>query len=178
VTSTQHEVRNQPGDRQHGKIQKKVWIKASADVVFKALTNAKDLVRWFCDRASCNAREGGEFIAHWRTRKSSQKGSAVFTRIVPGKELELRWIDEGRGTQPEHSGHTLSYEIRRKSGMTEVVMLDTDDSVPDEETYSFLDQGWNSVLLELKDYCERKERSLRLRSRAKSRPESPAKPQA
>ncbi len=176
MTSTQSEAGRQTGRPHSGEIQKKVWIKASAEVVFKALTDAKDLVRWFCDRASCNAREGGEFIAHWRTRKTSQKGRAVFTRFVPGKELELRWIDDGRGAQPENSGHTLSYEIRRKSGMTEVVMLDTDDSAPDEETYTFLDKGWNSVLLELKDHCERKERSLRLRSRGKPRPESPAKP--
>lgn len=27
--------------------------------------------------------------------------------------------------------------------------------------FTFIDQGWNSVLLELKDYCERKERSVK-----------------
>jgi uncharacterized protein YndB with AHSA1/START domain len=167
VTSSQFEVRKPSGKHPCSKIQKKVWIKASAEVVFSALTNSKELVRWFCDRASCDPREGGELTAHWRTRKSSQKGRAVFTRISPGTGLELLWIDDGNGAQVNESKHTLSYEIRSKSGLTEVVMLDIDDSASDEETYAFFDQGWNTVLMELKDYCERRERSLKLRPTSK-----------
>jgi hypothetical protein len=72
--------------------------------------------------------------------------------------LELAWIDDGSGEQPQNSAHTLSYEIRSKSGMTELIMIDKDDASPDEDTGEILDKGWNSVLLELKDYCERKER--------------------
>ena len=53
--------------------------------------------------------------------------------------------------------------------MTELVMLDKDDSQSDEEACQFLDQGWNSVLLELKDYCERCERTAKLRAPAQSR---------
>lgn len=166
MTKKATEASNRPGESPYGKIQKRVWINASPDIVFKALTDSKDLVRWFCDRASCNAREGGELVAHWRMRGSSPKGRAVFTRIVPEAVVELRWIDDGDGTAG--SGHTLRYEIRSKAGMTEVEMLDRDDSTSDEETYACLDQGWNSVLLELKDYCERKERSRKARSGARS----------
>ena len=150
------------------RIKKRVWIKASAEVVYRALTESKELVRWFCDRAACDPREGGELLAYWKTGKSSQKGRAVFTRLVPGGSLELLWIDDGRGTDTKNSTHILSYEIRSKSGMTELVMIDTDDSPSDEETFAILDQGWNSVLLELKDYCERRERAARLRLRSKS----------
>jgi len=149
-------------------IKKRVWIKASAEVVYKALTESKELVRWFCDRASCDAREGGELSAHWKTGKSSQKGRAVFTHLIPGESMELLWIDDGQGAHTKSSAHTLSYEIKSKSGMTELVMIDTGDSPSDEETFAFLDQGWNSVLLELKDYCERRERSAKLRSHSKS----------
>lgn len=150
------------------RIKKRVWIKASAEVVYRALTESKELVRWFCDRASCDPCEGGELLAYWKTGKSSQKGRAVFTRLVSGSLLELLWIDDGRGTDTKNSTHILSYEIRSKSGMTELVMIDTDDCPSDEETYSFFDQGWNSVLLELKDHCERRERAARLRPRSKS----------
>jgi uncharacterized protein YndB with AHSA1/START domain len=149
-----------------------VWIKASCEVVYKALTESKELVRWFCDRASCDPREGGELVAHWRTGKNSQKGRAIFTRLSPGSSLELAWIDDGRGMQEQNSSHTLSYEIRSKSGLTELIMIDKDDSTPDEETCTFLDQGWTSVLLELKDYCERRERSAKLRPQPKSIPQN------
>jgi uncharacterized protein YndB with AHSA1/START domain len=158
VTGSQLEVRKRSSAAAGNKITKKVWIKASKGTVYSALTDAKHLAHWFCDRASCDANEGKELVAHWKTGKSTQMGKAVFTRVVPDSALELIWVDDGNGEQENHSRHTLSYEIRSKSGMTELIMLDKDDAVPDEETAEILDQGWNSVLLELKDYCERNER--------------------
>jgi uncharacterized protein YndB with AHSA1/START domain len=149
-------------------ISKRVWIRASAEVVYKALTEARELVHWFCDQALCDAREGGELVARWRTGKTSQKGRARFTRIAPGASLELLWIDDGRGTPETVSSHTLSYEIRSKSGMTELAMIDKDDAASNDEIYAVLDQGWNSVLIELKDYCERKERSAKPQRRSKT----------
>jgi uncharacterized protein YndB with AHSA1/START domain len=150
----------------HGNtISKKVWIKASPGVVYKALTEARELVHWFCDHAFCDSHEGSELVVRWRTGKTTQKGRARFTRVVPGKALELLWTEDCGETPETASHHTLSYEIRSKSGMTELIMTDKDDVVSDEETYSFLDQGWNSVLMELKEYCERRERSVKLQPR-------------
>jgi uncharacterized protein YndB with AHSA1/START domain len=165
VTGRLSETGKRSGDLPGNKIKKKVWIKASAEVVYRALTESKELVRWFCDQASCDAREGGELTAYWKAGKSGQKGRAVFTRLVPGAALELLWVDDGEGDKEKNCGHTLSYEIRTKSGMTELIMIDTADSPPDKEICAFLDQGWNSVLFELKEYCERRERSAKVRPR-------------
>ena len=153
----------------NNKIEKRVWIKAAAEVVFAALTNAKALGQWFCDHAECTPCKGGELIAFWKTGGDGQKGRAIFTSIVADCSMDLLWIEDGRDTIPDSPKHTLSYTIKSKSGMTEVVMVDNDEAELDEETYTFLDQGWNSVLLELKDYCERKDRSVKLRSESKSR---------
>jgi len=169
VTSDQPESPKRSGSSRGSRISKKVWIKASPETVYSALTESRELVRWFCDRASCDAREGKELVADWKTGKSSQKGRALFSRVVPGSILELVWIDDGNGVQPQGSKHCLSYEIRSKAGMTELIMIDKDDSCPDDEASEFLDKGWNSVLLELKDYCERKERSAKLHADPKSR---------
>ncbi|HSW39619.1 MAG TPA: SRPBCC domain-containing protein [Acidobacteriota bacterium] len=152
-----------------GRIRKKVWIKASADVVYRALTESKELERWFCDQASCTPREGGELIACWRNGKLRRKGRAVFTRLVPESEMELLWVDDG-GDHPEQDlRHTLKYEIRSSSEMTELIVTDAVNLPTDEETYSFLDQGWNSVLLELKDHCEQKERASHARAKKTAR---------
>lgn len=169
MTGSQFEPRKRSGALPGSKISKKVWIKASTETVYKALTDAKELSNWFCDRASCEPVEGKELVAHWRTGKSTQKGRALFTRVVHGSALELVWVDDGGGEQAQSSGHTLSYEIRSKSGMTELIMIDKDNSAADEETGEILDQGWNSVLLELKDYCERKERLAKPRQSPRSR---------
>jgi len=149
-------------------ISKRVWIRASPMVVYRALTEPRELVHWFCDHAACDPQIGGDFLARWRTGKTTQKGRARFTHLIPGASLELLWIDDGHGNPETISNHTLSYEIRSKSDMTELIMLDKDDSESDEETHAFLDQGWNSVLMELKDHCERKERSAKLQSYPKA----------
>ena len=167
MTGSRSDVTKTSANPSGKRIEKRVWIKASAETVYRALTNSKELARWFCDRADCNPCEGGELIAFWKTGKDGQKGRAIFTGVVPERRLELLWLEDGRDLQTDSPKHTLSYTIKSKSGMIEVVMVDNDDAVPDEETYAFLDQGWNTVLLELKDYCERRERSVKLRSRSK-----------
>lgn len=169
VTATRTESAKKPAATRSGKISKKVWIKASPETVYGALTESKELVRWFCDRASCDPREGKELVATWKAGKSSHQGRAVFTRLVPGSSVELLWVDDGDGERPEGSAHRITYEIRTKSGMTELVMQDNDDSQTDEETCEALDQGWNSVLLELKDHCERKDRTAKIQAAPKPR---------
>lgn len=143
----------------NGLIHKRVLIGASPDIVFEALTDSRNLVHWFCDRASSVPETGGELSAAWRTGKTIQKGRAVYRRVVPNSEIELLWIDDGRGPDPEHAHHVLSYFITARKGGCELEMIDRDFPPPDEQTYAFLDEGWNGVLLELKDFCERRERS-------------------
>ncbi len=168
VTSSQSGTTTRSNTSRGSKISKKVWIKASPETVYRALTESRELVHWFCDRASCDAHEGKEFVASWKTGKSSQKGLAHFTRVVPESILELIWIDDGNGVQLPDSKHTLCYEIKSKSGMTELIMIDKDDACPDDEAAEILDKGWNSVLLELKDYCERKERLAKPRTNSRT----------
>jgi uncharacterized protein YndB with AHSA1/START domain len=168
VTGSQSEGRKQSA--RPGKIVKKVWIRASKDVVFQALTDSRDLVQWFCDRASLEAREGGELAAYWKgAAKNGQKGRALITRLVPGSMIEFLWVDEGDGAGGNLPPHTHSYEIRAKSGMTELVMTDSAESDLDSDEVQILDHGWNSVLVDLRDHCERKERSAKLRSPLRSK---------
>jgi uncharacterized protein YndB with AHSA1/START domain len=144
-----------------GKIEKRVLITASPEVIFGALTDPADLSGWFCDHAICDPREGGELIAHWKTGrsgKSEQTGRAVFTRIVDHTQIEMRWIDDGGGPSTEGFRHVLSYSIQSGRSGSEVLMCDEGYPPPDRETLAFMEDGWNTVLMELKDFCERKER--------------------
>ncbi len=146
----------------NGLIEKKVLIQASASLVYQALTEAKDLVQWFCDRANCDPRVGGELTAYWKT--AAQEGRAVFTKLEPNSAVELHWVDDGQSANVGlQSNHTLSYRIQAGRDCTVVAVWDQDSRTPDEETLALLEEGWNSVLLELKDYCERKERSAKRR---------------
>ena len=151
-----------------GKIEKRVLIKASTTVIYQALTCAKDLVHWFCDRATCEPHEGGELAAYWKTGKAGKNGRAVFTRAEAPSQVELVWVDDGNGPASEENRHVLSYSIRSRGEDSEVLMRDEGWPPPDEETFAVLNSGWNSVLMELKDYCERRERSPKLQPSGES----------
>jgi uncharacterized protein YndB with AHSA1/START domain len=142
-----------------GQIHKRVLIKANPAIIYQALTNARDLVRWFCDRATSDPRVGGELSACWRAGKVMQKGRAIYTRLEPDTVVELLWVDDGHGPDPNQARHKLTYTIRARRTSSEVTMHDEDSPAPDPETTTVLDEGWNNVLLELKDFCERRERS-------------------
>ena len=100
--------------------------------------------------------------AYWKT--AAQEGRAVFTKLEPNSAVELHWVDDGQSANAGlQSNHTLTYRIQAGRDCTVVTMSDQDSRAPDEETLALLEEGWNSVLLELKDYCERKERSAKRR---------------
>jgi uncharacterized protein YndB with AHSA1/START domain len=151
----------------NNRIEKLVLIKASPAIVYQALTDAHDLVRWFCDRASSDPKVGGELSAYWRHGKTGQRGRAVYTRIEPNVAVELLWIDDGRGPEPDNAHHSITYAIRTtRQRDTEVIMRDEDNASSDSEVRAILEEGWNTVLLELKDFCERRERSGKTHQRS------------
>jgi uncharacterized protein YndB with AHSA1/START domain len=151
------------GHAKTGRIEKRVLIKASPAIIFQALSDARDLVRWFCDRATSDPKEGGELTAQWKTGKTALKGRAVFTKFVPDSALELLWVDDGVGENTNGATHVISFSIKCKRGTSEVLMLDDDERPLDPETLAVFEQGWNVALFDLKDYCERKERSTKPR---------------
>lgn len=152
-----------------GVIQKRVLVCASPDTVFRALTEAGQLTEWFCDRAEADARVGGELKAYWRCGKRGYQGRALFRRLEPPCLVELEWIDDGTGTLGKNQRHTLAYTIRRRKDGSEVLVYDEGYPPPDPEAMAVLEEGWISVLRDLKDYCEALERSSRPK-----RPRGPA----
>jgi uncharacterized protein YndB with AHSA1/START domain len=146
----------------HGSIRKRVFIQASAATIYRALTDAKALSLWFCDKASSDPHIDGELAAYWRTGKTGMRGRAVYRQLIPDSLVELLWVDEGTGANPAGATHRLVYTIAHKKNACEVVVDDQDSAPADDETYDMLDKGWNAVLTELKDYCESAERALKI----------------
>ena len=151
-----------------GIIEKKVLIEAAPEVIFRALTDAKDIAHWFCDRVTSDPRVGGELKAYWRMGSSgqAQRGRAVYTKLTPGSQVELHWLDDGAGETQDPDRHILRYTIRLKRGTSEVTVRDEGPPLVDDETYELMDQGWIGVLRDLKEHCEARQRSARHRLRA------------
>ena len=151
-----------------GVIEKKVLIQAAPAVIFQALTEARDLAQWFCDRATSEAKVGGELKAYWRLGAGgeAQRGRAVFTALVPDSQVELQWIDEGAGAAAGSEKHSVLYMIRIKRGTSELSVRDQGPPFTGEETQEVLSEGWISVLRDLKEHCESRQRSARRRTAA------------
>jgi uncharacterized protein YndB with AHSA1/START domain len=147
---------------QDGGIRKRVFIQASAATIYRALTDAKALSLWFCDKATSDPRVDGELTAYWRAGKTGRRGLAVYRQLTPDLLVDLLWVDDGSGADPARASHRLVYTIMQKKSACEVVVEDRDSAPSDDETYGILDEGWNAVLSELKDYCESAERSLKI----------------
>ncbi len=147
-------------------IEKMVLIQASPAVIYRALTEAREIANWFCDRATSDPRVGGELKAYWRLGSGgeAQRGRAVFTRLIPETLVELHWEDEGAGKAQDGQQHIISYSIRLKRGTSEVRVRDEGPDLTDADTQEILDQGWIGILRDLKEHCETKQRSVRRRS--------------
>ena len=67
--------RTQPRD---GNIHKRVFIRASVATIYRALTDAKALSLWFCDKATSDPRVNGELTAYWKSGKAGMRGCVVY----------------------------------------------------------------------------------------------------
>lgn len=72
-------------------VEKEIFIRASVERVFRALTEKADLERWFVTRAEVDAEPGGALHFTWNPDETV---SGEFRTIEPPHRLVYRW-DEG-----------------------------------------------------------------------------------
>jgi uncharacterized protein YndB with AHSA1/START domain len=134
-------------------IELEIEIDAPPDVVWKAITEAEELVRWFPMEARVDPGEGG------RMWVSFGDGIGWTSRIAiwePNKRL--RNIDEAPPDAPPMPVEVaLEYEIEGRGGRS-VLRLTHSGFSADAEWDQFIDSitaGWTYFLRNLKHYLER-----------------------
>jgi uncharacterized protein YndB with AHSA1/START domain len=70
-------------------IRKSIVVDAPAQVVFRALTDEKELVQWMPQEAKMDARVGGtyEFKYHWTQRGLDAVATGRILELIPDKRL-------------------------------------------------------------------------------------------
>ena len=70
-------------------ITKSVSVDAPESMVFKALTDERELVRWMAKSAKMDAREGGEyeFTFVWATRNTETTARGGVVELAPNRKL-------------------------------------------------------------------------------------------
>ena len=128
-----------------------VVIKSPKNVVFKALTNADDLMRWFPTRVESDPRTGGKFKYTWEFANASENGSqeGEYVDVTPNEMLSYTWKTESVPTlvsiQLSESGEETTVELDHAS---------LQEGADSEKLHNDHANQWEFFLMNLKGYLE------------------------
>jgi uncharacterized protein YndB with AHSA1/START domain len=142
-------------------LQKRLSIRAPAATVWKAMTDAAELARWFPTAAETDPRPGGtyrfrfEYVEH-PERDHSREGS--FVDLAPPKRLSYTWhapLADAPGAEgpPET---TVEISLIEKAGQTDVVLTHSGFGYGADWDRSFErhSENWAFFVLNLRSYLE------------------------
>lgn len=148
-----------------------VRIKARPEAVYRALTSATELCRWWLQGAETDARSGGRLRMVWPRVKcggaDNQNGhparrfpphaamgdsEGCFVDLEPGRKVAWLWRHSGRRGIPPLS----SFFITPMGRGCEVTLLHSGFSnrAPADKQFEGCAQGWEDCLAKLKLYLE------------------------
>ncbi len=133
-------------------ITKSVLIDAPASVVFKALTDEKELVHWMPRSAKMDARVGGEyeFTFYRGANNSETTARGRIVELVPDRKLvyTFEWSREALGAPPSLLAWTLE---EGSDGKTRVTLV---HSGVGRDAFA-VNLGWGYYLDQLAAHCSR-----------------------
>lgn len=136
-------------------IRETVTIHTPPEVVFKALTDEKELVQWMPQAVRMDARVGGEyeFKYHWSDRGLDTAVRGKILEFEPNRRLSYTWDAESADRTPRISGAIVTWTLKPLAdGKTEVTLVHSGVGkvfLKDSES------GWHYFLGRLVNYCKR-----------------------
>ena len=130
-------------------IQKSINVKTSADNVFKAIIDEKELQKWWVDVPTLEQKVGGtlEFKFLKENSERLQKDYVVkgkILEIIPNKKLVYTWnpVDE-----PELAGSVVTWTLQGDSNQTKVIVIHS--GLENCKSYDLLVEGWSYFISRL-----------------------------
>lgn len=134
-------------------IRKTIIIDAPPEVVFRAITDEKELINWFPDQAKLEARVGGAMEFKFQRDEETVDHTVIgkVLEIIPDKKLSLSWKNTSDQNFP-NTTVTWTLELV-ENGRTRVTL---EHSGFEKGRWRDLhDQGWTYFLVQLADYCKK-----------------------
>ena len=138
--------------KQPKRIKKEVEIAASSAAVWKALTDAEELARWFPLSARVKPGKDGSIFLSWGP---GWEGEAKIDAWEP--QQLFRWI-EMAAEQAGPRGVTIEWKLEQRGGKTLLRLVQSGFSTGadwEEEYFGSTDYGWGFMLTNLRYYLER-----------------------
>jgi len=132
-------------------IKQSVVVKKSRADVFKALTQADELIRWFPTRAESDPRAGGVIKLFWDFTDASQNGSQVgeYVEVVPNETFSYTWTADSMPT-------LVTFSLTEANGETTVDLehSTSHDGADEKKLHDDHANQWGFFLMNLKGYLE------------------------
>ncbi len=111
-------------------LRKTIEVDAPPEVVFKALTDEKELVQWMPQEARMDPRPGGkyEFKYRWAEKGQHSVATGKILELIPGKRLSYTYVLTPR------SGSGKSGSAFLNASVTNSVVTWILDALPDGKT--------------------------------------------
>jgi uncharacterized protein YndB with AHSA1/START domain len=122
-------------------------IHAPPERVFRALTNADELARWWVSSAETDPRTGGDYVLRFEFEDAARNHtfSGRYEQVDDNERVRYPWNGEFGET-------TVEFALRPGDGGTELRLLHfgwSDEANEDRQMY---DQGWRFFLDNLERY--------------------------
>lgn len=140
-------------DRQTGRvIETEIEIAAPVEAVWKALTDARELARWFPLDAEVEPGPGGSIWLSWG---ELFEGRSTIEIWEPNRHLRTGWMQPDDDTRPVQT--IVDYYLEGKAGTTRLRLVHSGFGREDTwyEEYDGTRRGWRFELRSLRHYLER-----------------------
>jgi len=139
-------------------IRKSIETDAPPEVVFRALTDEKELVKWMPTKAAMDLRVGGVllFKFHWETRNVDTEVRGTIRELMPGKRLSYTWVaamrsDRDPSRMDDAPAALVTWSLEKLPGKrTRVTLVQRGF---DERFRQDGESGWEHFLGQLKRHC-------------------------
>ena len=132
-------------------IKQSVVVNKSREAVFKALTQADELVRWFPTRAESDPRAGGKIKLFWEFNDASQNGSqeGEYVEVVENEKFSYTWTADNIST-------LVSFSLSESNGETTVDLehSTSHEGADEKKLHDDHANQWGFFLMNLKGYLE------------------------
>lgn len=133
-------------------IKQSVTVNAPRNKVFKALTDAAELMRWFPTKVESDARSGGRFKFTWEFAAAEQNGSqeGKYKDVVPNEKLSYGW--QGG----PNADTTVEFRLSDSGGATTVQLVHSGwpSSNEGKQLIERHEGPWGFYMQNLKAYLE------------------------
>ena len=126
-------------------------IDASANRVYRALTDAGEITRWFASAAESEAKPGGryryEYVFADASRNHTTQGE--YRELVPDQTVRYSW-PAGHAKVPTE----VAFSLAPQAGSTQLTLVHSGWTPETEASMKEHDMGWGFFLGNLKSYLE------------------------